>query len=65
MRLFLLEFNKVLKKIERKHTSVTVVPTHGTLNSKDWANELHPTNSGFKKIAKVFQKKIQTQMMLD
>ncbi len=61
VKLFLQQFNRVLQKLERKHKLITVVPTHGTLNSKDWANELHPTNSGFKKIAKVFEEKILTR----
>jgi hypothetical protein len=32
----------------------TVVPTQGTLEAKDWANELHPYPPGFAKLAQVF-----------
>jgi hypothetical protein len=34
-----------------------VVPTQGTLqaNRTDWQNEIHPSTSGFVKIAKKFQ----------
>lgn len=39
-----------------------VIETQGTLNanSSDWANELHPTQTGFQKIARRFQSALQT-----
>ena len=54
VKLFLVEFEKLLKKIARSHDNITVVNTQGTLEDNEWANELHPTNPGFKKIAQVF-----------
>jgi hypothetical protein len=33
-------------------THLLLVDSRGTLNSKDWANELHPKPSGFKKIVR-------------
>jgi len=56
--LFLKDFDSMLDRLAKKHESVTVIQTQGTLANKDWANELHPTNSGFRKIAKVFQTEI-------
>jgi hypothetical protein len=32
----------------------TLVVTQGTLEPAEWANELHPTELGFRKIANVF-----------
>ena len=43
------EFEKLLKGIAKKNKFVTVVATQGNLVKKEWANELHPKNGGFKK----------------
>lgn len=59
VQLFLEQFDQRLAKIAKNNQRVTVIQTQGTLGIKDWANELHPTNSGFRKIAKVFQSEIQ------
>lgn len=59
VKLFLEQFDKRLDSIAKKHQRVTGIQTQGTLSEKDWANELHPKNSGFKKIAKVFQSEIE------
>lgn len=58
VKLFLIEFDKLLKKVARRHKLVKVVTTQGTLANSEWANELHPTSPGFKRIAKLFAKEI-------
>ncbi len=52
--LFLKEFAKLLKRIAKQNTAITIVQTQGTLKDSEWANELHPTNRGFKQLAKCF-----------
>jgi hypothetical protein len=48
-------FDKVLTQLEQKYRNVVYVRTQGTLSpATDWANELHPTEQGFNKIAAVF-----------
>jgi hypothetical protein len=51
---FLKEFDNLLRKIAVKHKGIIVIKTQGTLIDSEWANELHPRNKGFKKIAKLF-----------
>lgn len=58
VKLFLKEFDRLLDKLARSEKRVIVVPTQSTLNKNEWANELHPKNKGFKKIARVFQQEI-------
>jgi len=58
VKLFLGEFDKTLKRVARNSEKITVVKTQGTLNDGEWANELHPKNIGFKKIAKLFKNEI-------
>ena len=52
----LLALHYMLFQLERDFKNVVYVRTQGTLrqNHTDWANELHPTESGFTAIAKVF-----------
>lgn len=64
VKLFLEQFDRVLDKVARKNKLVTVIPTQGTLADDEWANELHPSNNGFKKIAKVFQTKIEEKLAI-
>lgn len=59
VKLFLQGFDALLDKIANKHKKITVVPTQGTLKDEEWANELHPKNPGFKKIAKRFVEEIE------
>lgn len=48
-------FDRVLTQLERQYKNVVYVRTQGTLSpATDWANELHPTEQGFNKIAAVF-----------
>ncbi len=58
VNVFLKKFAKFLSKIERDYENnleITVVPTQGTLTPAEWANEIHPRNPGFKKIAGKFK----------
>jgi hypothetical protein len=52
----LADFAAMLRKIAGDSQDFIVVPTQGTLDhsTADWANELHPTPSGFAKIARKF-----------
>lgn len=59
--LFLKDFDKLLRKIANANKNITVINTQGILEDKDWSNELHPKNSGFKKIAKEFIAEIDRQ----
>jgi hypothetical protein len=64
---------EMLKRFETKLKAVAavagkflVVSTHGTLQSEDeWANELHPKDPGFLKIARKFQELLQQQFGAD
>jgi hypothetical protein len=47
-------FDKVLSQLEQQFPKVVYVRTQGTLAAGDWANELHPTSEGFKKIGAKF-----------
>jgi hypothetical protein len=50
----LLAFDPLLTRLEQQQRNVVYVRTQGTLSPADWANELHPTEQGFSKIADVF-----------
>ena len=54
VRQFLLGFREMLVKIAASHDGVVFVETQGTLAPDDWANELHPTPTGFDKIGAKF-----------
>lgn len=62
VELFLREYEKFISRLAKKNKNTIVVPTQGTLTKDDWANELHPTNPGFKEITKVFEHSIQGQI---
>ena len=38
-----------------------LVPTQGTLSEDEWNDELHPSRSGFQKIAGKFRSKLEEQ----
>ena len=48
-------FNETLHTIARKNKNFIVIETPGTLNSKEWVDEIHPTSRGFQKIAEKFR----------
>lgn len=55
VKLILLEFEQQLRALAAdKRNNIVLVQTQGTLAAKEWANELHPTPDGFKKIAQKF-----------
>jgi hypothetical protein len=52
----LLAFDSMLTQLESDYKNVVYVRTQGTLNPKtEWANEVHPTEPGFAKIAARFR----------
>ena len=53
---------EMLLALEKQHKGrLLVADTRKTLNpEKDWLNEIHPTSSGFRKIAKVIYEKMET-----
>lgn len=58
-------FNGVLSDLARRHDKVHHVRLLGTLRAgagykSDWANELHPTSRGFKRVAGVFETAVLT-----
>jgi len=55
---FLKTFDRLLNRLANKHGNMSVVQSQGVLSDKHWANELHPTNTGFKKIANEFAEEI-------
>jgi hypothetical protein len=55
VKVVLQAFDELLAQLEQQHNNVVYVRTQGTLSAaSDWANELHPTEQGFNKIAAVF-----------
>lgn len=54
VKLLLEEFAAMQKSVATAHANLQVVETQGTLSDKEWHNELHPDNKGFKKIAAKF-----------
>ncbi len=53
---FLIRFDKMLRRLARNGDKV--INSQGTLTKQEWANEIHPTNPGFKKIATLFNSQI-------
>lgn len=65
VKLLLTEFDRVLDKLANTNQRVTVIQTQGVLSDDEWANELHPTNHGFRNIAKVFESEIKKKLQLN
>jgi hypothetical protein len=67
---FIDALNSMLKSLETKYPGkVFHIDARNTLKEttdyrKEWANELHPTDDGFRKIAAVFNAVIQDRMKL-
>ena len=50
------QLSKQIRTFAERNCAVTLVPTRETLTSRtDWKDELHPSESGAERIAKVFQ----------
>lgn len=64
VKLLLKEFDTMLDKLVRNSQRVTVIQTQGVLTDHEWANELHPTNHGFRNVAKVFEAEIKKILQL-
>lgn len=45
------QFNAMLRELASQHAGFHYVNAVGTLERGDWANEIHPTASGFRKLA--------------
>ncbi len=54
VKLLLQQFAGMLADVHRLYPFMQPMPTQGLLKPREWANELHPTNSGFRRIAGVF-----------
>ena len=54
-------FNDMLSELEQEYPEVAYLDLRGSLPDRleDWANELHPKNAGFAKIAEKFHRLIQ------
>jgi lysophospholipase L1-like esterase len=52
IRAMLLEFKAMLEEIEEEVHGYRVIDTQGTLSPEDWRDEIHPTSSGFERIAR-------------
>ena len=57
---FLLQFLNMLTQVAKLHKNVIIVPTQGTLQPNEWANELHPSSEGFDKIGAKFIAALRT-----
>lgn len=55
------KFRSAIFDVAQKYEYFTVVDTQGTVNVDEWRNEIHPTPSGFRKIAeKIYEQGIST-----
>jgi hypothetical protein len=54
VRQALIGFKKLLVELQQNANKFRLIDTQGALVSDDWANELHPVPSGFRKIADRF-----------
>jgi hypothetical protein len=63
VELMLTEFAKMLQRVAGQSTNVFYVPTQRNLEptSAWWANEIHPSPKGFRKLAGVFKTALQAQ----
>ena len=59
---FLKFFSNMLTRIAKRNDNVTHVLTQGTLSPEEWANEIHPTSAGFKKIASRIAKMLEADV---
>ena len=55
---FLQRFDGMLNELATQYNNISVIDSQGTLAANEWANELHPKNGGFKKIAQKFVARI-------
>jgi hypothetical protein len=57
-------FAGMLRELAQRHGGITVVPTQGTLEyaRSSWHNELHPSKTGFERIADVFATALRAEV---
>ena len=62
VKALLQRFADLLLSFQKNHSGVTFINTQGTLaaQTSSWHNELHPSKSGFNKIADVLHKKLKS-----
>jgi len=58
VRTLLQDFANLISEVGVQCPNVRLLPTQGTLERRDWENELHPDSGGFKKIASVVRRAI-------
>ncbi len=58
VKLMLQRFASMLDSVSSQYPLMQLVATQGLLMRRDWANELHPTNPGFAKVAAGFVAKL-------
>ena len=56
----LAEFDNLMIRLEQSIPRCVHVRTQGTLKDSDWANEMHPTTAGFRKITARFQQALRS-----
>lgn len=62
VQLLLMQFAAMLSDVNRVYPFMQPTPTQGLLTRSQWANELHPTNAGFRIIAAVFIKELDAML---
>lgn len=60
IRLLLTRFGERLQRLEQRYRDrLFIADTQGTLSSREWRNEIHPTPAGFRKISRIIHLTIQ------
>ena len=62
VKLLLLQFAAMLRDVGKVYPFMKLMPTQGLLKRNEWANELHPTDAGFRRVASVFLREIDAIM---
>lgn len=62
VKLLLQQFAGMLGAVCAVFPFMQLMPTQGLLKRNEWANELHPTNGGFRRVAGVFVNALEQQL---
>lgn len=66
IKYFVDEFNKLLKKLDRKYAQFNHIDLRGKFpNDNEWDNEIHLKNNGFKAIANIYHDRINKLLAVD
>jgi hypothetical protein len=60
--IMLRQFAGMVQSVSVVYPSLRLVSTQGTLTPSQWDNELHPSNSGFRKVANVFIARLEADV---